>query len=199
MSNKKQKKNIHKQQNKFDKTQSSFDQQAMTEAIVQAFQIIEEQKKNKELELQKAANQEWKDIMGQKIYPEDEKWYLKKLHLLQNNVVGLGKVFFFKENNARDLKATFSLIKLVVCDIFKVCEWCLYAAAIYVICLCFKNHTHIIWRILMAFANWMLGRFFRIATFEVENLEDGNLLIGLFSGCISVIALIISIISIFIK
>lgn len=201
MKNKKQKQNTNnkKQQTPVNSNQIIIDSQIMTDAIVKAYQIIEEQKVEKEIELEKNEKQEWQEIMGQKKYPENEKWYLKRFHIMRNNWMSIWNLLFFKSKNARDLRATFSLIQLAVVEIFKLCKWCLYFVSFAAVISAFQNVGNSLSNLAIAFVIWAFARLFRIASFEVEKVKDGNLLIALFSGCISFVAMVVAIITIFIE
>lgn len=201
MKNKKQKKNKNseKQKNSVSSNQIIIDDQMMVDAIVKAYQIIEKQKVENEIELEKNEKREWREIMGQKEYPENEKWYLKRLHIARNNWIAIWNLLFFKSKNARDLRATFSLIQLAVVEIFKLCKWCLYFVSFTIVISALQNGGDSLSNIAIAIVIWAFARLFRIASFEVEKVKDGNLLIALFSGCISFVAMIIAIITIFIE
>lgn len=202
MKNKKQKKNRNNKmmkENLINSNQIIIEQKSMTDAIVRAHEIIEEKKMEKKIEIEKIEKQEWQQIMGQKEYPQNEKWYLKGIHDLRNEWVGIGKLFFFDAKNARDLRATFALMKFALNVIFRLCKWCLYILAIAFVVSVFQNGMGSLLNLAIAFAIWGLARLFRIASFEVEEIKDGNLLISLFSGCISFVAMVIAIITIFVK
>lgn len=201
MKNKKQKKNKNseKQKNSVSSNQIIIYDQMMVDAIVKAYQIIEKQKVENEIELEKNEKREWREIMGQKEYPENEKWYLKRLHIARNNWIAIWNLLFFKSKNARDLRATFSLIQLAVVEIFKLCKWCLYFVSFAIVISALQNGGDSLSNIAIAIVIWAFARLFRIASFEVEKVKDGNLLIALFSGCISFVAMIIAIITIFIE
>ena len=201
MKNKKQKqnKNIKKQQNIVNSNPITIDKQMMVDAIVKSYQIIVKQKVEKELEIERKEKQEWQKIMGQKEYPENEKWYLKRLHIARNDFVLIWNLLFFKSKNARDLRATFGLIKLSVVEIVKLCKWCLYFVSFAVVISAFQNGGKNLSNLIIAFLMWAFARLFRIASFEVEKVKDGNLLIALFSGTISFVAMVVAIIAIFVE
>ena len=51
----------------------------------------------------------------------------------------------------------------------------------------------------MALGVWLFARAFRIAMFEVAKIKDANMLIAVFSGCISFVAVLISIVSLLVS
>lgn len=199
MKSKKQKQNNKKQKNAVDSNQIITEQKITVEAIVKAYQIIEKQKVEKEIELEKNEKREWQEIMGQKEYQENEKWYLKRLHIARNNWMAIWNLLFFKSKNARDLRATFSLIQLAVVEIFKLCKWCLYFVSFAIVISALQSGGDSLSNIAIAIVIWAFARLFRIASFEVDKVKDGNLLIALFSGCISFVAMVVAIIAIFIE
>ena len=199
MKNKKQKQNNKKKHNSVNSNQTIIDSKIMADAIVEAYQIIEKDKGEKATELEKNERKEWQEIMGQKEYPENEKWYLKRFHIARNNFMSIWNLLFFKSKNARNLRATFSLIQLAVVEIFKLCKWCLYFISFAATISAFQNGVENLSNLAIAFVIWAFARLFRIASFEVEKVKDGNLLIALFSGCISFVAMVVAIIAIFVE
>lgn len=178
--------------------QIALDQESLTEAIVKAYQIIEEQKVEKEVELAEKAKKEWQKIIGQKEYPDNEKWYIKRIHAVRNNLALLWKILFFKAENVKDLRTTLGLMRLLVIGIFSICKWCLYVISLAILYATFQKDAVVIINLIMAFTTWVFARLFRIASFEVEKIKDGNISIAIFSGCISFVAMVIAIITIFI-
>ncbi|MBQ2901298.1 MAG: hypothetical protein IJE49_05565 [Agathobacter sp.] len=184
--------------NTFKLNEMKIDSKTLTEAIVEAYQIIEKKKAEQEIELEKNAKKEWQEILGQKVYPKDEKWYLKIIHIAINNVVAMWKLLFLKSKNVRGLRATYALMQSALVEIFKLYKWTLYVIAAVIFCSIFQNGTNIIVRIVIAVGIWMFARLFRIASFEIDKMQDENLLIAIFSGCISFVAMIVAIIALFI-
>ena len=50
--------------------------------------------------------------------------------------------------------------------------------------------------LMIAFVLWVFARIFRIASFEMEKMKDGNLLTAIFSGVLSFVAVVIAIVAI---
>lgn len=200
-------KNSKKRNNKNMKSEKKTDlqetmillnQEKLVEVIVKAHQIVENERKEKEIEVDRKKTQEWREIIGYKEYPEDEKWYLKKLHAIRNDVMVMKNFLFFKAKNVRDMRATLALMQLSVMAIFDICKWFLYMIVIALIVSVFQGGIESIFNLGIAFGVWVFARAFRIASFEVEKMDDGNVLIAIFSGCISFVAVVVAIIAIFI-
>ena len=159
--------------------------------------LLKRERKKFEIEKREQENQkEWNQILGQKEYPENENWFWKNVHKKRNDIVALYKLLFFKQKDVRDPRATFVLISLATMGIFSICKWMLYIFVISIIVGMFKMKIDILLGITLSFVLWMLARIFRMASFEVEKIRDGNLLIAIFSGVLSFVAVIIAIVAI---
>ena len=186
------------QVNVFALNEMTINTKDLMEAIVEAYQIIEKKKAEQEIELEKNAKKEWQEILGQKVYPKDEKWHLKEIHTVKNDIVAIWKLLFLKPENVRGLRATYALMQSALVEIFKLYKWTLYVIAAVIFGSIFQNGTNIIVRIVIAVGIWMFARLFRIASFEIDKMQDENLLIAIFSGCISFVAMIVAIVALFV-
>ena len=131
MGKKRRSKNGQKKQNNQQKQKeitqvNELEESALTQAIVRAYQIIEKNKKEEEARLANQAKKEWQRVIGQKEYPDNEKWFWKKIHAIRNNWNAMWSLFFFKSENVRDIRTTLGLMQLAVIGIFTICKWCLY-------------------------------------------------------------------------
>lgn len=200
MGKKRRSKNGQKKQNNQQKQKeitqvNELEESALTQAIVRAYQIIEKNKKEEEARLANQAKKEWQRVIGQKEYPDNEKWFWKKIHAIRNNWNAMWSLFFFKSENVRDIRTTLGLMQLAVIGIFTVCKWCLYFISLAMVYLILINGADVVSHLSFAFVTWMFARVFRIAVFEIEKMKDGNLLIAIFSGCISFAAMVVAIIT----
>lgn len=200
MGKKRRSKNGQKKQNNQQKQKeitqiNEIEESALTQAIVRAYQIIEKNKKEEEVRLANQAKKEWQRVIGQKEYPDNEKWFWKKIHTIGNNWNAMWSLFFFKSENVRDIRTTLGLMQLAVIGIFTICKWCLYFISLAMVYLILINGADVVSHLSFAFVTWMFARVFRIAVFEIEKMKDGNLLIAIFSGCISFAAMVVAIIT----
>lgn len=202
MGNKRRNKSGQKKQNNQKKQKeitqvnvNEIEESTLTQAIVKAYQIIEENKKEEKDRLENQAKKEWQKAIGQKEYPENEKWYRKKVHDIRNNWNAMWSLFFFKSENVRDIRTTLGLMQLAVIGIFTICKWCLYFISLAMVHSALTNGVDLVLYLSLAFATWMFARIFRIAVFEIEKMKDGNLLIAIFSGCISFAAMVVALIT----
>lgn len=100
MGKKRRSKNGQKKQNNQKKQKeitqvNEIEESALTQAIVRAYQIIEKNKKEEEAILANQAKKEWQRVIGQKEYPDNEKWFWKKIHTIRNNWNAMWSLFFF--------------------------------------------------------------------------------------------------------
>ena len=123
---------------------------------------------------------------------------LENVHKKRNDIVGLVKLLFFKQKDIRDPRATFALMNLATVGVFSICKWILYIVVIAIILGIIQLKVDFFLGITVSFVLWMLARIFRMASFEIEKIRDGNLLIAIFSGALSFVAVAIAIIALFI-
>lgn len=171
----------------------------LAESIVCATEKLEEKKNKKKDEENNAHQEEWNRILKQKEYPENEKWVKRQWHKCRNELMAYIELVLFKEKNAKDPIATFALIKFATEMMFACIKWILYIFSIKFIYNFCVNPTDNV--ILLAFAliAWTIARLMRIAVFEIKKMEDTNLILNIFSGSISFVALIVAIVAIVIS
>lgn len=184
------------QQNLLLNTTKNIDEKILACEIIRAYEEMERKKKLQEEKLEQENQKEWNMILGQKEYSENENWFWKNVHRKRNDIVGLYKVLFFKRKDIRDPRATFVLMSLATTSVFSICKWVLYSFVILIIISMIKLEINIFLGIALSFVLWMLARIFRIASFETEKIDDGNLIISIFSGVLSFVAVVIAIVTI---
>lgn len=171
----------------------------LAELIVCATEKLEEKKNKKNEEENNAHQIEWNRILKQKIYPKNEKWMKRKLHQFRNELMAYIELVFFKEKNTKDTIATFALIKLATEMMFVCIKWSLYILCMkFIYNFCVNSADNLI-LLVFAFIAWTIARLVRIAVFEVKKMEDANLILAIFSGSISFVALIVAIVAIIIS
>lgn len=178
-----------------DRTVAQIDEEALSRAIVSAYREIQEQKKKDEAAQAEKEKCEWDDILGQIDYPTDEKWYKARIHEMRNIWVAFWKIVFMKSDDVKDLRATFVLIGVLTTCFFNMCRGALCIFAVCIIITVLMGKTEWTMGLPYAFSAWVLARIFRIVAIEISKLKDGNLLLAIFSGCLSLVAVVIAIIA----
>ena len=192
----KKKKTKNNQQNIPSVIEKNLDEKVLAQEIIKAYEEFECKKKAEAEKRERENQKEWNKILGQKEYPEKEKWFWKNIHRKRNDIVALYKLLFFKQKDIRDPRATFVLMSLAIMGVFSICKWILYIFVISIIIGMVQLEIDVLLGGTFGFALWMLARIFRMAAFEVENIRDSNLLIAIFSGTLSFVAVVIAIVTI---
>lgn len=173
----------------------NVNEEILAQAIVKAYFDAEEKKIKKENEDKEKAHREWLEFLGQKEYPENENRLKKMWHKVCNDLRLLMKLLFISRKDVKNTRATFALMSLTIVCVFTIIKWCLYGAVVlFIAMIILQKISHI--GIFGAAICFVLARVFRIASFEIEEMQDDNLLTAVFSGVLSFVAVIISIIAI---
>lgn len=178
----------------------TFDYQKLADALVNA-QLKAKKKENKLTEQKnKEADAEWRRIIGYKEYDARKKWPIKVFYALRNDIVLLYHILFFKKENAKYDVVTFALLKLSLSTIFALFKFALYLIAIAFLVVVFYPTTkeafsHCLVSLCFAFLSFMIARVFRIAQFEIENMKERELFIGILSTVTSFVAMVVAILS----
>ena len=176
-----------------------MDKKMLIEAFVEAHDIIEEEKKKQDVLQEEKETKEWRKILGEKEYPDNEKWYLKVVHKARNEFVTTWSLLFFREQDTKAIRTTVALMKLVVAGLFTLCKWSCYFISLLLIVLAFSMDVYRVLCVIGAFFCWGIARLIRIAIFEITKIKDGNMVVSIFSGSISFAALVIAIITLIVS
>ena len=174
------KKRTNNKQNSSSTTMKNIDEKVLAREIIKAHEEYEHYRQTEKEKEEKKRQEEWLKTLNQKEYPTNEKWIWRKCHQIRNDFFLFKNLLFIKAKDVKDMRATFGLMRLAVIGIFALCKWVLYlcaASMIYGIC---NNSIEIALGCMIAFVLWVFARIFRIASFEMEKMKDGNLLTAIF-------------------
>ena len=194
----KQNRTNNKKQNTSASTIKTFDEKTLAHEIIKAHEEYEHNKMIEKEKEDKKRKDEWLKILNQKEYPSNEKWIWRKCHKLRNDFFLLKNLLFIKAKDVRDMRATFGLMRLATSGVFTLCKWALYLLAASMIYGVWNDTIETALGCMIAVVLWVFARIFRIASFEVEKINDGNLIINIFSGVLSFVAVVIAIVAIII-
>ena len=183
-------------QNLSSTTMKNFDEKVLAREIINAHEEYEHYKETEKKKEEEKRQEEWLKTLNQKEYPSNEKWIWRKCHQIRNDFFLFNNLLFIEAKDVKDMRATFGLLRLAVIGIFALCKWVLYLCAASMICGIWNNSIEIALGCMIAIVLWVFARIFRIASFEIEKIEDGNLIIAIFSGVLSFVAVIIAIVAI---
>lgn len=176
-------------------------QHVIAMAIVEAEKI----KERKKQEQKEAERKEWREAIGYKEY-DDKNKLIRCVKTFWNRIISFVRVCFVRKQYIKGDRVSFNLMKMLLCksfDLVKICMniltamFILYIPAQYIIPM-FKIYP---WHqsVLMGMyglLTFMLSRLFRMASFEIEKIEDRNYLFGLFASVASIVSIVIAIIAI---
>ena len=190
------KKRTNNKQNSSSTTMKNFDEKVLAREIIKAHEEYEHYRQTEKEKEEKKRQEEWLKTLNQKEYPPNEKWIWRKCHQIRNDFFLFKNLLFIKAKDVKDMRATFGLMRLAVIGIFALCKWVLYLCAASMIYGIWNNSIEIAIGCMIAILLWVFARIFRIASFEIEKIEDGNLIIAIFSGVLSFVAVVIAIVAI---
>lgn len=176
-------------------------QHVIAMAIVEAEEIKERKKK----EQKEAERKEWREAIGYKEY-DDKNKLIRGVKTFWNRIVSFVRVCFVRKQHIKGDRVSFNLMRMLLYmsfDFVKICMnlltamFILYIPAQYIIPM-FKIYP---WHqsVLMGMyglLTFMLSRLFRMASFEIEKIEDRNYLFGLFASVASIVSIVIAVISV---
>lgn len=190
------KKRINNRQNSSSISMKNIDEKVLAREIIKAHEEYEHYRQTEKEKEEKKRQEEWLKTLNQKEYPSNEKWIWRKCHQIRNDFFLFKNLLFIKAKDVKDMRATFGLMRLAVIGIFALCKWVLYLCAASMIYGIWNNSIEIAIGCMIAIVLWVFARIFRIASFEIEKIEDGNLIIAIFSGVLSFVAVVIAIVAI---
>jgi hypothetical protein len=173
--------------------------------ISKAIVLANEKMKKQELDEKKKEFKDWQKKVGYIDYSKQSVKH-KKIKQFGNDIKCFFKLLFLKKEDAVTENATYALIRLIIVFLFDVIRFVLYAVAFIALVYAFfsvedKSLVFDFKYMILPypFVAWLFARMFRLAAFEMENLESRKELLSISSIFIAVLALLISIIGIFIK
>lgn len=181
---------------------SEIDYDKLAEAIVRAHDTIENEK-------QKQADREaeqWRKKMGVKVFPD------RPIRQFLNDMTMVKSMVFIKRSDATTGGATYSLIRQFSEFFFGAVEWALYLIAIILFACGIYNaflhpllsthpqlSTHPLLSTVLFVVHSLLAllfaRLFRIARFEVGNMQEREEILSVSSTIAAIMALIVSIVN----
>lgn len=176
-------------------------QHIIAKALVEA-EELKEQKKTEQREKEHA---EWRKDIGYKDY-SDKTPFKKAILTFFNRLFCFFKVMFIPAKKVKGDMASFGLLQMSVSACFSIANFISFFASIPLffggIALFFiPSEVPIpwmtsVWCIFIGLGCFMFSRMFRIASIEIQKIEDRNYLFGIFASLASIVSIIIAIVSI---
>lgn len=202
--NKKKSKKQNKTEAKVVSAPTSTDEQLqhlIALAIVEADEIKEQERRKQ----QDAELLEWRAATGYKEF-DDKSKLLRGVKSFFNRFGCFIKLCFVPSKAIKGDRASFALMKLFLRIFFDFAKWILGLASllfvVYGIALFFAPETlPVPWfskvgPIILGITTFFLSRMFRMASIEIEKIEDRNYLFGLFASVASIVSIVIAIVAV---
>lgn len=183
----------------------SMSAEEMQQIITNALLAVEDAKEQKAKEQKEQDRKIFREAMGYKDYPH-EKGLKRSFLVFCNRVKMLFKLFFAPKHLIKGDDATFGLLKMSIEIFFWVAKW---AATLFTVCaIAYIPLQYIVEAILVlpimsnvllgcfALSSFLLSRMFRMASIEVDKIEDRSLLFGIFASVASIVSIVIAIVAI---
>lgn len=187
--------------NNIESVNLDIEYQKLAKAIVKAQQDADNQK---EIEKKETEEKQRKNIIAKRkeILKEQDFSNIKcRLWRFIRTFFNTWRVYInimrLSKENIKYFSAVDSLINIANALLFRIFRIVLYLVALFAVILIFFK-MNIVVCVVVAFASFTIAQLIRIAENEVENMTERDYAVAIFSGLISVMSLIVSVISIII-
>lgn len=179
----------------------------MKNILVEAMFEVEKRKADAEQEKAEKELKDWRDSLGIKEYPKDAKIRFRNVKQFFNTFGAFFRLSFISKKKIKGDRATTGLLKFFLAIIFDLAKFVLTVwSALLMLSIPLQYIVDSIpvlsipQNILVfcfAVVSFVLSRLFRIASVEIDNIDDKNYLFGVFASITSIVSIIVAIISIF--
>lgn len=171
--------------------------------------MLEVENKKAEAQKDKADKylKEWRESLGIKEYPKDAKIRFHRAKQFFNMFGAFFRLSFISKKKIKGDRATTGLLKFFLAIIFDLAKFALTVwSALLVLSIPLQYIVDSITILTIpqnilvfcfAILSFILSRLFRIASVEIENIDDKNYLFGVFASITSIVSIIVAIVSIF--
>lgn len=176
-------------------------QHIIAKAIIEADDIREQKKR----EQKDAERKEWRAAIGYREYSDQCRAWCSIMTFF-NRLKCFVKICFISNKAIHGDRASFSIMKMFLQIFFSLAKLLLtlisLACIVYGIALFFIPSDNVVlwtsnvWLIFFGATLFLLSRMFRMASIEVDKIEDRNYLFGLFASVASIVSIIIAIIAV---
>ena len=184
--------------------EANIDYDKLALAIVKAQQIVKAENEKARVEEAEAKKKDWHKVVNFVEYPDNEAWHKKAIHTIRNFLCTFCTLLTFKKKSATEEHITYNLLRLCGSSIFGIIKWILYW---FTICFLFSSFFTIqqrtiyfdfnLYYIGFSVFSFIFARIFRIASYEIENSNDRQSIISVFSVTTCFLAMIFALIALF--
>lgn len=182
-----------------DITSKAVSAEELSAAIVAAYETI----KASEATQIREQHEGWLKALKVKADSTHKNWFVRKVYNAKNNICFFFRVLFIKRENIYDGLTTGILFQQLIALLIGTFEFALYLINCALLISLFyhpsiSNYSYPFY-LLMLFATFVFARILRMAGIEVAQMKNKNYLFVWSSAIISLVALIISMVALFIR
>lgn len=182
-----------------------IDYEKLATAIVKAQKMIDNNQNLEHGKQKKRELENWHKTIGYKDYDDDNtNCFFKIVHQTRNFFSVLFHFIFFKRKNATSDTVTFGLLQMATSAIFAICHFSLSLLSLLLLAysILTVEESRLIFEfklpfLIYSFILFLFSRFFKIASFEMENLKDRNYMIAIFSAMTCFFSMLFALIALF--
>lgn len=187
-------------------SQNSLTAEEMKNIIVEAMLEVEKRKSQDEIAKQEKEFEERKEILGIKDYIGDDKIRFRRVKQFFNVFYVFFKLSFIPKKKIKGNWATIVLLKFFLKMFFNIAMFgftvfsillLLYIPLQYFVdSISTLSLLECVSNISLASLLFIFSRLFRVASVEIDNIDDRNYLFGVFASITSIVSIIIAVVSI---
>ena len=177
---------------------NEIDYEKLANVIMDADKRIKEKEIMEQREKEKYEEERWKTIIHHKECPNPRNIFISIFFNVRNDIVMILSTLFFEKRHAIDARVTVNFIKMLLCSFFDIFKYFFYFVVVIFVVQGFNRGFDAILVALIFFA-LLLGKIFQIMRFEIENMRDQTMMLGIFSALTSFVALLIAIVALFVS
>jgi len=178
----------------------TLDRNELKQIIVDAVLEIDKARESKRLEEGKQRETEWHKNIGYYDYSTEKRWIKRWFFTFFNRIKIFFTLMFLRKKKIKGDAATVSLLKTFLSLCLKAVQYTLLLIAIISIVAIFYspqgNKLPLNTAIPMALITFIFSRLFRMASIEVENINDRSYIFNLFACVTALISIVIAVIAI---
>lgn len=185
------KKNNQTVVNNIESVNLNIDCDELAEAIVKAQQKAKEQ----QIKEKEQAFIEWRNSLGYKEYSNKNK-IARKFLIIGNRIKVFFKLMFISKNKKIETSFSAILLQTLLVDFFKFLKLGTLISSIFFIGFMFyhpeidfEKHHYIVLSVLAIFS-FLYSRFFRLISIEIDQMNDKEQLLSLFTAVVAIIPLV---------
>lgn len=176
-------------------------QHIIAKAIIEA----EDLKQKRERKEKEESQREWEKSIGIMEYENTKPWiFAKILEFLNTLKVIFCALFKLKKNKIKEDRVIFNFLRLLLSGICLIVQYAFILWSLGVVIYLAKDllgdriivEESYMLLLLISFLSLAFASIFRIMRFEIEKIEDKNIIVGLFSSFTAIISIIIAAITI---